>query len=89
VLLGEGAMRENHIAHPLVVVPRQGIAGVHRERVDLNRGRNRKAGTEAAKVIAGDGTQFEIDTATFRDNRLLMVISFCCPEAGSAGEPTD
>src|SRR6476646_9615684 len=41
VLLGEGAARENNVAHSLVVMPRYRVAGLHVKGLDLNRAGHR------------------------------------------------
>src|SRR5437016_10784802 len=53
VLLDQSATRENDIAHSLVVMPWDGIAGVHCERMNLDRAGHRIAGTVTAEVITG------------------------------------
>jgi len=59
--LSESAPRENDVAHGLVEMPGNHISGFHRECLNLDRARYRKARTVSAKVIIGNGSYFERD----------------------------
>ena len=57
MLLRYAAVREDHIAQGFVIMPRNGIAGLHREGMDLNCGGHRVTGAGGAKVVLWNGSK--------------------------------